>query len=199
MVPPLSYVLAAFVGYLIGAFPTGVVLTRISGRPDPRFKGSGHTGGLNVSRMGGLALGVLTAAVDASKGVVALTFCRLLVPGDLWVIPIAGVAAVVGHNWSPFIGFYGGIGLSLLFGLFLLLQPLVIPVVFLAWLVLYLALRHRPRSMGLAILVLGPTLLLLSQPEHLVALGFLASIPVFLKHVPDFGKPETPVILPPGA
>ena len=56
---------AAVFGYLVGSFPTGLLVTRLLGKPDPRFSGSGHTGGLNVYRLAGLAWGVFTMLVIA--------------------------------------------------------------------------------------------------------------------------------------
>ena len=47
----LQYLLAALAAYLIGAFPSGVVATKLAGAPDVRHSGSRHTGGTNTMRL----------------------------------------------------------------------------------------------------------------------------------------------------
>ena len=63
--------IAAVFGYLVGSFPTGVLVTRLLKKPDLRFSGSGHTGGLNVYRLAGITWGVVTMLADVCKGVLA--------------------------------------------------------------------------------------------------------------------------------
>jgi len=118
-----------------------VLVTRLLRKPDLRFSGSGHTGGLNVSRAAGLAWGVFTALVDVSKGVLA-AWLALRLTGTPWALPAAGTGAVAGHCWSAFAGFAGGMGLSTLFGLFLWQQPLALPIAVALWGLGYLVLRN---------------------------------------------------------
>ncbi|HEC22044.1 MAG TPA: glycerol-3-phosphate acyltransferase, partial [Chloroflexi bacterium] len=98
-------------GYLLGSIPTGVLLARLFGWPDPRTHGSGHIGGLNSLRGGGLVAGVLVALGDLAKGFAAVWLAEHLSPGP-WAIPLGGVAAVIGHNWPVWLGFSGGMGLA---------------------------------------------------------------------------------------
>jgi hypothetical protein len=98
--------IAAVLGYLIGSFPTGLLLTRLLGKRDIRMTGSGHTGGLNVSRSAGFVWGAFTGLADAGKGVLA-AWLALRLTGTPWALPAAGMGAVVGHCWSAYIGFAG--------------------------------------------------------------------------------------------
>ena len=138
--------IAAVFGYFVGSFPTGVLLTRLLGKPDLRFSGSGHTGGSNVSRVAGLAWGVITMLVDVGKGVLA-AWLAVRLTGTPWALPAAGIGAVTGHCWSAYVGFAGGMGLSTLAGLFLWQQPLVLPMAVALWGLGYLLLRNS-RSAG---------------------------------------------------
>ena len=104
--------LAGVLGYLLGAVPTGVLMCRALRSTDVRQHGSGHTGGLNVSRVAGVWAGALTAVGDALLGVAAVTGATLLTDNP-WAATAAGVMAVVGHDWSVFIRFDGVIGLGL--------------------------------------------------------------------------------------
>ncbi len=88
------------VGYLIGAMPMGYFVIRMMKDQDVTQIGSGRTGGTNAMRAGGLVAGVLTAVLDLLKGYMAVELAEYVVPGALWVHVLAGVAAVVGHNWS---------------------------------------------------------------------------------------------------
>ena len=77
----LRLVFIGAVAYLIGSFPTGVLLTRTWVGVDPRLLGSTHTGGLNVWRVTGrLWLAVLTALVDGAKGIIAVQVAGELAP-----------------------------------------------------------------------------------------------------------------------
>jgi glycerol-3-phosphate acyltransferase PlsY len=188
----IDLLLAAAWGYLLGAVPTGVLVCRAVGAPDARHSGSGHTGGLNVSRTAGLWAGVLTGVVDALLGVGAVAGAALLT-NDPWAATAAGVMAVVGHNWSVFIRLGGGIGLSTLFGALLLCSPLsavlMLAILALLWVALIKLLRvHRARATILALLPAGPLLWALGEPWPVVLLGVLGGLAVILKTLPDWGR-----------
>ncbi len=151
--------IAAALGYIVGAFPTGVLVTRLLRKPDLRFSGSGHTGGLNVYRLAGIAWGAVTMLVDVSKGVLA-AWLALRLTGTPWALPAAGMSAVAGHCWSAYIGFAGGMGLSTLSGLFLWQQPLAVFIAVVLWGLGYLLLRNsrsaeRSRRSPRAVMIMG--------------------------------------------
>ncbi|MEL6623838.1 MAG: glycerol-3-phosphate acyltransferase, partial [Pseudomonadota bacterium] len=68
----LSLILPMLVGYLLGAIPTGLLLTRMAGRGDIRNVGSGNIGATNVLRTGSKALAAMTLAGDLLKGTLAV-------------------------------------------------------------------------------------------------------------------------------
>ena len=166
--------IAAVFGYLVGSFPTGVLLTRLLGKPDLRLSGSGHTGGLNTYRVAGIAWGVGTALVDVSKGLLA-AWLALRLTGTPWALPAAGIGAVTGHCWSAYVGFAGGMGLSTLGGLLLWQQPLVLPMAVALWVLAYLLLRNSPRALMFMAVLMAPVFWLLGSFGHaspeVVALG----------------------------
>ena len=106
------------VGYVLGAIPVGYWVCRIFGVNILEF-GSGKTGGTNAWRAAGLKAGIPTILGDAIKGAVAIAVLRFLLNRymptlgpDLKILTLAlaGGMAVIGHNWSVFIGFRGGAG-----------------------------------------------------------------------------------------
>jgi len=176
------------VAYLIGSFPTGVLLGRAWAGVDPRFVGSSHTGGLNVLRVTGqLWLAVLTALVDGAKGIIAVGVGGWLAPTP-WALPVAGAMATLGHCWPLYTRFQGGMGLSTMGAILLFVQPVVILVVAVLWFVLYRATRHSARAMVLTLSVAGPTLWLLGESGPVVALGVTGCLALIVRQSSDWHR-----------
>ncbi len=188
----LELLLAGIWGYLVGAVPTGVIVSRWLRGVDVRQQGSGHTGGMNVARVAGIWGGVLTAAVDAILGSVAV-IGPTLVADNPWAATVAGVMAVVGHDWSIFIHLGGGIGLAKLAGAMLAvdaLRTLLAAVgVILLWLFLTRLLHvHRARSTILVMALIGPLYWALGAPLPVIVLGTLGGLVVIVKTIPDWHR-----------
>jgi glycerol-3-phosphate acyltransferase PlsY len=111
---------AVGLGYLLGAFPTGALVGRLAG-VDLRRRGSGSTGATNVLRVLGPGAGALVLAVDIGKGWLAARLAQRWA-GPAWA-PLAGLAAVGGHNYSVFLGGRGGKGVATGLGTLLALSP----------------------------------------------------------------------------
>jgi glycerol-3-phosphate acyltransferase PlsY len=91
-----------------------LVVRAVTGK-DIREVGSGRIGGTNVLRAAGPWVALLTALSDVAKGLLAVYLARAVV-GTPVVEALAGLAAVVGHNYSIFIGFKGGAGTATTIG-----------------------------------------------------------------------------------
>lgn len=107
----IAAVLLLAASYLLGAAPWGVILGRLFAGTDIRRQGSGSTGTTNAYRVLGAKFSVVVLVLDFLKGMLPVLVAGWLGAGD-WVVAAAGVAAVVGHCWSPFIGFSGGKGVA---------------------------------------------------------------------------------------
>jgi len=119
----LTVVLAAVVGYLLGAIPFGYLVGKAWG-VDVRRYGSGRTGGTNVWRATGQVLPPLLSGLgDVAKGVAAVLIGRLLLGSEL-AAALAGAAAVAGHNWSVMLGWRGGAGGATAAAALIALSPL---------------------------------------------------------------------------
>ena len=188
----MELAIAAVIGYLLGAVPTGVLICRLAQAPDVRHTGSGHTGGLNVTRSAGLWAGAMTAIGDALLGAAAIA-AAWLITDNPWAATAAGVLAVIGHNWSAFIRFGGGIGLATLTGTLLRFSPLpaveAVGILLPLWLVLIRLLRvHRARATILVMSIVGPLLWALGLPWPGILLGALGGVVVILKTLPDCNR-----------
>lgn len=110
--------------YLIGAIPTGVLLTRLAGGEDIRRAGSGNIGATNVYRVAGRKLGILTLIGDCLKGVFPLVVAQQWFSISGAPLAAVALAAFLGHCYPVYLGFKGGKGVATALGIFLVLSPL---------------------------------------------------------------------------
>lgn len=145
----MSFALAVVIGYLLGAIPFGLIIGRMARGIDLREYGSHRTGATNALRTLGLRAAALVFILDVAKGVAAVLVARALLGTDPlaeWAAAAAGVAAIVGHNWSVFIRFTGGRGVATSTGALGAMSPWT--VVVLAPIVVLLIWRTRYVSLG---------------------------------------------------
>ncbi len=110
MPEPAVLLVAAASGYLLGAVPFGLVLTRMAGLGDIRAIGSGNIGATNVLRTGNKGLALATLLLDGGKGAIAALLALRLAGSDAMLA--AGFAAVLGHNFPVWLKFKGGKGVA---------------------------------------------------------------------------------------
>lgn len=128
----LHLALIVLLSYLIGSFPTSIVLSKVLYKKDIRNYGSENAGGTNTIRVFGLPTGIAVILVDVLKGIIpVLCIANLpnlkgmetpLLSQDLTAL-IAGSAAVIGHIWTVFASFRGGKGVATAAGMILVLYP----------------------------------------------------------------------------
>jgi len=118
--------------YVIGSFPTSIVVGKVFYGKDIREHGSGNAGGTNAWRVFGWQAGLSVMLFDIGKGVIATLFIsRIPVPLELQYEAIqllAGSAAVLGHIWTIFANFKGGKGVGTAAGMLLALYPVAIVI-----------------------------------------------------------------------
>jgi len=185
----------ALAAYLIGSFPTAYLLVRGKSGKDLRSEGSGNIGTLNAFEVTrSRRVGIAVLLIDLLKGALPVAIVHLTGGGFL-LGSAALLGVVLGHNYSPWIGWKGGRGLAPAAGASCALNPLILAIWGLFWLAAYF--RSRDVHFGnLAATVLMPFLILL-LPElisqgnfleagsvyHVVVLGFVLATIVFLKHI----------------
>lgn len=119
MHPALKYLLCVLIGYFIGAINPSYLVGKLKGM-DIREKGSGNAGASNAVILLGKTAGVLCALFDIGKAIGAVLLTKnLLFPGLAEVLPVTGVAVVLGHVFPFYMKFRGGKGLAALGGLIL--------------------------------------------------------------------------------
>lgn len=109
--------------YLAGSIPAGFLIVRALHGIDIRQHGSGNVGTANVFRTTGLATAVLVLLMDVAKGAGPVLAARLLGLEPVG-LALSGLAAVVGHSYSLFLGFRGGKSVATTAGALLMMDPL---------------------------------------------------------------------------
>ncbi len=116
-----------FLAYLLGSMPTGLLVARLWGGPDPRQAGSGNFGTANVYRLLGPKAGAITLTGDVLKGALPLFLALFWMPPQgTWqeaALSLVGLAAVLGHMFPLYLRFQGGKGVATAFGVIAALCP----------------------------------------------------------------------------
>ena len=145
----LIYLLTAIGAYLLGSIPFGFLVARARG-VDIRSAGSGNIGATNAMRVLGKPAGIAVLLLDAAKGYAAVAFLPLLL---LKVLPpsstepvmlplLAGICAVLGHNYTCWLKFKGGKGIATTAGVYLALAPLALLIALVVFLLAVAVTRY---------------------------------------------------------
>ncbi len=154
---------SALAGYLAGSIPFGLILTRFAGLGDIRAVGSGNIGATNVLRTGRRGLAACTLLLDAGKGAAAVALVGLYA-GAQWM-PLAAIAAVVGHCFPVWLGFHGGKGVATGLGTLLALDWHVGVLGCATWLAVF-AVTRISSAAALAAFALAPAVAALLSPPY---------------------------------
>jgi glycerol-3-phosphate acyltransferase PlsY len=177
--------------FFIGGIPWGVIVARLSGGPDPRTIGSGRTGGANVMRAVGPRLALLSGLLDMLKGTAAVLLARWVGAG-IEVEVLCGLAAIIGHSRSPFLGFSGGRGVSAAFGAALVLAPLAAAILLVAFLVVLAITRYTSLASLVSAVVGGVVLaiqvIVTGQPPALLVFAVVGPLLIWLFHLDNIGR-----------
>lgn len=180
--------------YLIAAIPFGFLLAKFFAGVDVRKEGSGNIGATNVLRVlkekapdKAKKLTIITFALDALKGAVILLIAMFLGAEDavLWAI---AVLSVLGHCYSPFLGFEGGKGVATGFGVLLIMQPIPSIIAVAVWFIAGKVLKISSLSslIGLTALIVASYIMYPDVPEiHTHSPIWIIAFVIFYKHVPN--------------
>ena len=189
-------ILVGLFSFLIGSFPTAYLIVRKRRGKDLRNEGSGNIGTLNAFEVTrSRRIGIVVLVVDLLKGALPVLLIAAFLSGDFVAAGTALCCVVLGHNYSPWIGWKGGRGLAPAAGATLAFNPLFLALWGLFWLAAFW--KSRDVHFGnIAATVLSPFVVLLVQPTFgatsffpipspysLPSVFFILSALVFLKHI----------------
>ena len=155
----MTLIILMVAAYLIGAIPTGVILTRLVGSEDIRNAGSGNIGATNVYRVAGRKLGIITLVGDCLKGVIPVLLAQQLFSLSEMGIALIALSAFSGHCYPIYLGFKGGKGVATALGIILVISPLSI----LSVLLVFVLVLWKWRYISLASITAAATVPLLVQ------------------------------------
>ncbi len=190
----MENLVAYAVAYLIGGIPFGLIFAYVFGAGDIRQQGSGSIGATNVLRVlkerdPKLAkkVAVLTFLGDFGKAVVPICVARFLGLDDetLWAM---AVLAVVGHCFSPYLGFNGGKGIATGVGAIMAILPIEAWLGLLVWFIFAKGLKiSSVASLAGAFTAVVSSFFIHPQlPSHLPLLLILFFI--VYKHIPNIKR-----------
>ncbi|KMO32300.1 glycerol-3-phosphate acyltransferase [Methylobacterium variabile] len=186
MAPDWTLVAAGLaLGYLLGAIPFGLILTRVAGLGDVRAIGSGNIGATNVLRTGRKGLAAATLLGDALKGTAAVLIAAHF--GGQEAALAAGLGAFLGHLFPVWLGFKGGKGVATFIGVLLGLFPLGVLVFAAVWLGLAFLLRYSSAS-ALAASAATPVALWAFGQGRLAVLFCVLALLLWWKHAPNIRR-----------
>lgn len=123
----LLTIVALVIAYFLGSIPAAYVAGRLKKGIDIRTVGTKNMGAMNSFYQLGFATGLMVLFTDIGKGVLALAIARWMGLPEISVY-LAGLFAIIGHNYTIWLKFRGGKGGATLIGIFIFLMPWGIPI-----------------------------------------------------------------------
>jgi glycerol-3-phosphate acyltransferase PlsY len=130
----LSITFFLIASFLLGSVPVGLLLVKAARKKDVRAEGSGNIGATNVVRAAGKLMGCLTLALDVLKGLLPVAIAMYLgslitdvsISNGRILASFVALAAVMGHMYTPWLGFKGGKGVATALGAALAFSPIAV-------------------------------------------------------------------------
>lgn len=177
----LHFLLGFVLGHVCGSVPSGLWLVQAFHGIDIRNYGSKNIGTTNVFRTVGPKTAVLVLIADAFKGILAVGIMSYFFHNPLLDV-VTALGALLGHNYSLFLGFKGGKGVATALGLLIFMMPKVAVASFGIWLVCVLLTRYVSLGSIMAAIFTSPLAWYLGYPSAYVIFSVVAAFFVVLRH-----------------
>lgn len=177
----LHFLLGFVLGHVCGSVPSGLWLVQAFHGIDIRNYGSKNIGTTNVFRTVGPKTAVLVLIADAFKGILAVGIMSYFFHNPLLDV-VTALGALLGHNYSLFLGFKGGKGVATALGLLIFMMPNVAVASFGIWLVCVLLTRYVSLGSIMAAIFTPPLAWYLGYPSAYVIFSVVAAFFVVLRH-----------------
>ncbi|MDR0735052.1 MAG: glycerol-3-phosphate 1-O-acyltransferase PlsY [Elusimicrobiota bacterium] len=175
--------------YLLGAIPSGYIITKKLKGFDIRDHGSGNPGAANVYRVVGKWPGVATFACDALKGAAVVLAAKYLLPRDIYTPMACGFIAICAHMWTIFLKLRGGKGVATSAGVFGALLPAPTALAFLTFgLIVWRTGRISPGSIAAAVVLPATSYFIGANPPPYCVLATVVCALVIYKHIPNIKR-----------
>lgn len=185
----INEIIAVASGYLLGSIPTAYIVSRRVTGKDIRRLGGGNVGGLNAYREVGALPALAVGLVDLGKGAAAVAIAYWLLGVSPLFVMLAGLAAVIGHNWMLFLKFSGGKGMGAAFGALLVLMPVYgywygLLIIIAVIIIPFIFTRNVALSMGIGLLFLPLITWLITHSGLATILAVTLGVLIGIKFLP---------------
>ena len=187
----IIFIIAA---YLFGSVPIAFIWYKAKTGGDIREQGSGNVGGTNITRTVGATAGVITILIDVLKGFLPIMAVYFLFSDDLILVAITTIAAVLGHDYSIYLNFKGGKGISTSFGAIIglcsfpfagstvLIRILPMIIILAVWLLIFIIFRIISLSSLVAAVATPLSFYFSKYPLAIVIAAIFLFILTFIAH-----------------
>lgn len=186
----IEVIIGVLGAYLLGSIPTAVWYGRVFHGVDIRNHGSGNAGATNSLRVLGKKAGVIVLLIDLLKGYMAISLAGIITQhsdfqSTEYIVPLLGLAVVVGHIFPIFAQFKGGKGVATSLGVILAIHPLATLICLVVFLLIVFTTKYV--SLGSMLGALTFPVQLVSgfwglQPMIIVIFGFVLAVLLVITH-----------------
>ncbi|MEP0806750.1 MAG: glycerol-3-phosphate acyltransferase [Chloroflexota bacterium] len=173
--------------YLSGSLPFSIWVTRYVKGVDVRAAGSGHATTTNTIRQAGFGWGALVLALDIAKGFLPV-WLTLRLGGEPWLIALTAAGAVIGHCWTIFAQFRGGMGLATFGGALLAVDWFAFLIGLGLLLLLTITLHHGARASVFTGLLIAPVFWLLGFRSVELWIALAGGLVIAFRFLTDWNR-----------
>ncbi|MBI4760807.1 MAG: glycerol-3-phosphate acyltransferase [Chloroflexota bacterium] len=179
--------LLPILAYLSGSLPFSIWVTRYAKGVDVRDAGSGHATTTNTIRQAGFGWGALVLALDIAKGFLPV-WLALRLGGEPWLIALTAAAAVIGHCWTVFAQFRGGMGLATFGGALLAVNWFAFVIGLGLLLLLTLTVHHGARASVFTGLLIAPVFWLIGLRGVEIWIAIAGGLVIAFRFLTDWNR-----------
>jgi glycerol-3-phosphate acyltransferase PlsY len=180
-------ILFPILGYLSGSLPFSIWITRYVRGVDVRDAGSGHATTTNTIRQAGFGWGALVLVLDIAKGFIP-TYLAFQFTNETWLVAITAACAVVGHCWTLFAGFRGGMGLATFGGALLAVDWFAFVIGLGLLLLLTITIRHAARASVATGILIAPVFWLFNLRGLEIWIALAGGLVIALRFLMDWNR-----------
>lgn len=175
----IKNVLLLIIAFILGSIPFGIIIAKAKG-VDLKKVGSGNIGATNVLRSLGKWPAALTLLGDILKGTLAVALGRYIGAGSVYE-GLIGISAILGHNFSLFLGFKGGKGVATSLGVLIIYTPQVALITLIIWFIVAVVTKYS--SLG-ALVSFGllPLNIFLFDDKQKLFIAIIITAIIFIRH-----------------
>ena len=173
--------------YLLGSIPNGLIFGKLIWHKDLRQFGSKNIGATNAWRVIGAKAGILIFLLDFLKGALSVWLAKNFI-GDELIIVGAGLLAIFGHTFSIFLKLRGGKGVATGLGVIAVMMPKVTAIVFLIWLLIFLASRYVSLASIIAAALTPILAFLFDESTAFIIFGVATAIFIIVRHKDNIAR-----------